>query len=156
MLVLYLYGTLCVYALTVAKSLNQMATFTHAYYIYLTAFGAMVVPLSFGSFENTKPLQVVIAYVRFAVFLCMLALPIQYILNYEDHGTGFDDGGKSPPVKFSDLKLFNIGGTVDKFVCVWGGIDTCVCVCVCVWGGGGGLQRYPQRSPLQVAARTLS
>jgi amino acid permease len=68
MLVLYLYGTLCVYALTVAKSLNQMASFEHAYYIYLTAFGAMVVPLSFGSFENTKPLQVVIAYIRCVSF----------------------------------------------------------------------------------------
>jgi len=50
-------------------------------------FGIICVPLSFGNFENTKPLQVVVALVRFAVFFCMLGIPIQYIIQFTGDGT---------------------------------------------------------------------
>ena len=61
-LVLYLYGTLAVYAISVPTSMQKMGwgaddNMTH-YYVYAAIFGIVVLPLGFGSFENTKPVQV--------------------------------------------------------------------------------------------------
>ena len=62
-LVLYLYGTLAVYSISVPDSLQKIgwgSDDNHAhYFIYCTAFAAIVFPLCFGNFENTKPVQVV-------------------------------------------------------------------------------------------------
>jgi len=79
-LVIYLYGDLAIYAVSVPTSLIQVTgplnigslhlNFDQTYYVYVGIFAMVVVPLSFFNFQKTKLLQVATLATRnFALLL---------------------------------------------------------------------------------------
>eukprot|EP00656_Telonema_subtile_P025520 TRINITY_DN27584_c0_g1_i3.p1 TRINITY_DN27584_c0_g1~~TRINITY_DN27584_c0_g1_i3.p1 ORF type:complete len:469 (+),score=111.80 TRINITY_DN27584_c0_g1_i3:129-1535(+) len=115
-LVLYLYGTLAVYAISVPTSLQKIGwgsddNMTH-YYVYCTVFACTVLPLGFGNFENTKPVQIVVFAFRVTVFLCMIALAWQYIHEYDDNTVEDVD---PKPASLSELHFVDISGIAYVF-----------------------------------------
>jgi len=101
-LILYTLGTLSVYAVTVPKSLQ---TFTptilgfDSYYVFLTAFGIIVLPFCFGNFQNTRYLQMVVIVVRL-VFFCAIIFSSLYLME-KDPGS---------PLPLEDINTFEVGG----------------------------------------------
>eukprot|EP01116_Phalansterium_solitarium_P021969 TRINITY_DN7068_c0_g1_i1.p1 TRINITY_DN7068_c0_g1~~TRINITY_DN7068_c0_g1_i1.p1 ORF type:complete len:486 (+),score=94.24 TRINITY_DN7068_c0_g1_i1:164-1621(+) len=111
-LVIYLYGDLAIYAVTVPLSL---ATVVHntpdhglqlgsliipgdaLYYVYVALFSATIVPFSFFSFQKTKYLQIATLATRNIALFMMIILSLIYIAQ----GNG---------ATISQLQLFNVRG----------------------------------------------
>lgn len=90
-IIVYLFGDLAIYAVSVPTSLlkvtgpmfglSQMGT----YYIYLGIFSCVVVPFSFFNFQKTKYLQYTTLATRNIAFFLMILLSLIFII--EGHGS---------------------------------------------------------------------
>eukprot|EP01132_Coremiostelium_polycephalum_P007607 gene7607-9356_t len=88
-LVIYLFGDLAIYAVTVPTSLATVTggysigslhmTSYSVYYLYLILFAVFVTPFSLFNFQKTKYLQIVTLFTRNVAFFMMIILSIIFI-----------------------------------------------------------------------------
>ncbi|KAL6076124.1 General transcription factor IIE TFIIE subunit [Balamuthia mandrillaris] len=107
-LVIYLYGDLAIYAVSIPQELTRLTggwagvSDDDVYYVYLAGFIALLGPLCFFNFQKTKYLQLVTMALRNIAFGMMIIIAFIYI-------------GEGKGAKPKDLKIFNIGGLPELF-----------------------------------------
>ncbi|KAJ5070333.1 transmembrane protein [Anaeramoeba ignava] len=111
-LVLYLYGCLSIYSVSVPTTLSRViSSFSmgklhfseyNSYYLYLTIFALVTIPWAFFRFQNTKILQLFTMSLRNVCIFTMIVLLITYI----------SDGKGADP---KNLKWFSVGGLPNLF-----------------------------------------
>ncbi|KAL9642181.1 hypothetical protein ABK040_007184 [Willaertia magna] len=85
-LIIYLFGDLVIYAVSVPKSLRQVTgpvfglTNEGTFYLYLGIFGLFVVPFCFFNFQKTKPLQYATLGTRNLALFLMIILSLVFII----------------------------------------------------------------------------
>ena len=100
-LIVYMYGAMCLKYVSGAQSLyqgiafifeNNLGAYDHVDWVYpvsILVFGALCITFSFGDIENSKMLQVFSAYTRIIVMAMMMIGTIYYLIK---------DGVQASPV----------------------------------------------------------
>ncbi len=90
-LIIYLTGTMATYSALIAstfKSLIADTVFnTDSYYVFIALTVLIGAPLSFGNFQNTKYIQIIICFARFSVFVIMLITTAIYFFQGDSENT---------------------------------------------------------------------
>ena len=98
-LIIYLTGTMATYSALIASTFKSLITDRIAnidsYYIFMAVTVCIGAPLSFGNFQNTKYIQIVICAARFSVYTIMVITTAVYFFqgdvdNNNDHPKDFD------------------------------------------------------------------
>eukprot|EP01114_Cavostelium_apophysatum_P014544 TRINITY_DN3801_c0_g1_i1.p1 TRINITY_DN3801_c0_g1~~TRINITY_DN3801_c0_g1_i1.p1 ORF type:complete len:510 (+),score=104.71 TRINITY_DN3801_c0_g1_i1:96-1625(+) len=94
-LVIYLYGDLAIYAVTIPSSLAKVTggwtvgghylNSCSVYYIYLAIFAFGVIPMSCFNFQKTKILQYITLATRNFSLLTMIILSIYFVAKHQNH-----------------------------------------------------------------------
>ena len=110
-LIVYLTGTMATYSALVASTFKHLITDTIAnvdsYYIFMVVTVCIGAPLSFGNFQNTKYIQIVICAARMSVYIIMVVTTATYFFQ------GDADDNKSsenPHPKDFDTYYMNFSG----------------------------------------------
>lgn len=116
-LVVYLYGDLAIYAVTVPKELSRVTggvfglTELEVYYIFLSGFILIITPFCFFNFQKTKYLQIATMLFRNLALLLMIVLSVVHIIL----GGGTIPSGKHLINVMWFPKLFGV--TIYSFMC---------------------------------------
>ena len=98
-LIIYLTGTMATYSALIASTFKSLITDRIAdidsYYIFMAVTVCIGAPLSFGNFQNTKYIQIVICAARFSVYTIMVITTAVYFFqgdadNNNDRPKDFD------------------------------------------------------------------
>jgi len=120
-IIIYLYGDLAIYAVTIPKSLQTVTGGWHTssvnvseknvYYVYLAIFSVFIVPWTFFNFQKTKPLQLFTIATRNIALFMMIIICLIYI--------GEGEGASAKQLPFFDFTglpaLFGV--TIYAFMC---------------------------------------
>ena len=98
-LIIYLTGTMATYSALIASTFKSLITDriggVDSYYIFIAITVCIGAPLSFGNFQNTKYIQIVICAARFSVYTIMVVTTAVYFFqgdreNDNDRPKDFD------------------------------------------------------------------